>query len=172
MVSPSKGIFHCFGCGAGGNVFTFLMKFKGISFPDAVHMLGEKVGIRIQATSVDSGLGKKIESIYHINKETALLFAKNLEIDAGEAAKKYLHERHIDTETLKLYQIGMPRGGLIIIADKDAYLGMIRLEAKRAIKELSDMMFASEKTREKLMEDHKFRAPSEQEIRDVLSKFI
>ncbi len=74
--------------------------------------------------------------------------------------------------SLKLYQIGMPRGGLIIIADKDAYLGMIRLEAKRAIKELSDMMFASEGTREKLMENHKFRAPSEQEIRDVLAKFI
>ena len=40
IVSPQKNIFHCFGCGVGGNVFNFLMKFKGISFPDAVKMLG------------------------------------------------------------------------------------------------------------------------------------
>ena len=75
-------------------------------------------------------------------------------------------------KSLKLYQMGMTRGGLVIVADKDAYLGMIRLEAKRAIKELSDLMLASESSREKLMESHKFRAPSEQEIKDMLSKFM
>jgi len=106
MVSPSKGIFHCFGCGAGGNVFTFLMKFKGITFPEAVRVLGEKVGIRVSAASVDSSSGEKIESIYQINKETAQLFAKNLDTHSGEAAREYLRNRKIDTETQKCYQIG------------------------------------------------------------------
>ena len=73
---------------------------------------------------------------------------------------------------LKLYQLGMPRGGLIIVASKEAYLGMIRLEGKRAIEKLSNMMAASAEDREKLMNEHKFRTPDEQEIKDVLSKFI
>jgi DNA primase len=106
MVSPSKGIFHCFGCGAGGNVFTFLMKFKGITFPEAVRALGEKVGIRVSDTSLDSGAGKKIESIYRVNKETARLFEKNLDTRSGEAAREYLRNRKIDAETLRSYQIG------------------------------------------------------------------
>ncbi|MBN2091153.1 roadblock/LC7 domain-containing protein [candidate division KSB1 bacterium] len=75
-------------------------------------------------------------------------------------------------KSLKLYQMGMTRGGLIIVADKDAYLGMIRLEAKRAIKELSEMMIASESSRQELMNRHKFRAPSEEEIREVIAKFM
>lgn len=75
-------------------------------------------------------------------------------------------------KNLKLYQIGMPRGGLIIIADKDAYLGMIRLEAKRAIRELTNLMDVSEKSREELMAKHKFRAPSDDEIKSVISKFM
>ncbi|MBN1348048.1 roadblock/LC7 domain-containing protein [candidate division KSB1 bacterium] len=75
-------------------------------------------------------------------------------------------------KNLKLYQVGMPRGGLIIIADKNAYLGMIRLEAKRAIRELTDLMSVSEKSREELMTRHKFRAPSEDEVKDLISKFL
>lgn len=75
-------------------------------------------------------------------------------------------------KSLKLYQIGMSRGGLVIVADKDAYLGMIRLEAKRAIKEISEMMFASQGSRQKLMANHKFRAPSEEEMKEVLAKFM
>ena len=46
-VSPSRQIFHCFGCGVGGNVFTFLMKLEGVSFPDAVRELGRKAGVEI-----------------------------------------------------------------------------------------------------------------------------
>lgn len=75
-------------------------------------------------------------------------------------------------KNLKLYQMGMPRGGLIIISDKNAYLGMIRLEAKRAIRELTDLMTASEQSRAELMTRHKFRAPSEAEIKDVIAKFL
>lgn len=73
---------------------------------------------------------------------------------------------------LKLYQIGMTRGALVIIASKEAYLGMIRMEAKRAFGQLSSFMDATEKAREKMMDEHKFRAPSKEEINDVMTKFI
>ena len=73
---------------------------------------------------------------------------------------------------LKLYQIGMARGALVIIASKEAYLGMIRMEAKRAIGQLSTIMTATQNARKKMMDEHKFRAPSQEEIHDVITKFI
>ena len=54
-VSPSRQIFHCFGCGAGGNVFTFLTRITGASFPETVRDLGRKVGIEVQEPTMDSG---------------------------------------------------------------------------------------------------------------------
>ena len=59
MVSPQKNIFHCFGCGVGGNVFNFLMKFKGISFPDAVRMLGERAGIQVRSSKTENKYAAK-----------------------------------------------------------------------------------------------------------------
>ncbi|MES4787018.1 MAG: hypothetical protein C4294_15735 [Nitrospiraceae bacterium] len=53
-VSPSRQIFHCFGCGTGGNVFTFLMKIEGSSFPETVRELGRRAGIEIPAFSTES----------------------------------------------------------------------------------------------------------------------
>lgn len=73
---------------------------------------------------------------------------------------------------LKLYQIGMARGILVIIAAKEAYLGMIRLEARRAIGRLSDIMAATQDARKKMMDLHKLRAPSKDEIINVITKFI
>lgn len=73
---------------------------------------------------------------------------------------------------LKLYQIGMPRGALVIIASKEAYLGMIRMEAKRAFGQLSSFMDATQNARKKMMDEHKFRAPTKEEINDVITKFI
>lgn len=72
---------------------------------------------------------------------------------------------------LKLYQIGMARGALVIIASKQAYLGMIRLEAKRAIGYLSNVMVTTQDARKKMMDEHKFRAPSKDEISNVITKF-
>ncbi|MFX0133307.1 MAG: hypothetical protein ACFFDN_06665, partial [Candidatus Hodarchaeota archaeon] len=73
---------------------------------------------------------------------------------------------------LKLYQIGMARGALVIIASKEAYLGMIRMEAKRAFGKLSSFMEATQNARKKMMDEHKFRAPSKEEINDVITKFL
>ena len=69
---------------------------------------------------------------------------------------------------LKLCQHGMPRGALIIVAEKDAYLGVIRMEAKRAIKVLTRIMEDTADQRAKLMEEHKFRRPDEALIKDSM----
>jgi len=59
----------------------------------------------------------------------------------------------------------------VIIASKEAYLGMIRMEAKRAFGQLTSFMDASQDARKKMMDEHKFRAPSKDEINDVITKF-
>jgi predicted regulator of Ras-like GTPase activity (Roadblock/LC7/MglB family) len=77
----------------------------------------------------------------------------------------------VEYNNLKLYQITMERGVLIIIADKEAFLGLIRLIAKRVINELSKIMEETKISRDSLMEEHKFRKPSDSDITDIMSKF-
>jgi predicted regulator of Ras-like GTPase activity (Roadblock/LC7/MglB family) len=76
----------------------------------------------------------------------------------------------VEYNDLKLCQTSMPRGLLTILAGKDSYLGMIRLEAKRAIEALTQTMANTEEAREILMEAHKFRWPDNQTIDDILSR--
>ena len=93
-------------------------------------------------------------------------------VQLGEDIGQDLATIITEYNNLKLYQLGMPRGGLIIVASKEAYLGMIRLEGKRAIAKLSNMMAASAKGRQNMMNNNKLRRPDAKEIEDVLSKFI
>ncbi|MBN2325281.1 MAG: DNA primase [Spirochaetes bacterium] len=106
IVNPKKGIFHCFGCGIGGNVFTFLMRFKGISFPDAVRMLGEKAGIRVEQARVDDREQRKREALYKVNEIAVSFFQKALFSEGGASAREYLKGRKIDKETAIHYKLG------------------------------------------------------------------
>ncbi|MBN1273144.1 MAG: roadblock/LC7 domain-containing protein [Candidatus Aminicenantes bacterium] len=77
----------------------------------------------------------------------------------------------VEYSDLKLCQSSMPRGLLTIIAGKDSYLGMIRLEAKRAIDTITQIMEDTREIRKELMEESKFRWPDDKTIDDILSKF-
>lgn len=106
MVSPQKGIFHCFGCGIGGNIFNFLMKFKGVSFPEAVKFFGDRVGISVSwgiEKSPDKG---KTEYYYDVNKRAAHFFQKNLFSSSGRFALEYLEKRGIDQKIIKTFFLG------------------------------------------------------------------
>jgi DNA primase len=106
MVSPEKQLFHCFGCGAGGNVFTFLMKYEQISFAEAARSLAQRYGVRIpevQTTSRD----QRREQLLMINAAAQEFFLRQLREEAGgEAARSYLAHRGITRPLWEEYGIG------------------------------------------------------------------
>mmetsp|Transcript_13457 Transcript_13457/g.6608 ORF Transcript_13457/g.6608 Transcript_13457/m.6608 type:complete len:591 (-) Transcript_13457:34-1806(-) len=114
-VSPDKQIFHCFGCGVGGNVYKFLMKQNSISFPEAVKMLAEQRGIDLP-TSVMSPVQKKEilekEGILSANKH-AMEFFKYLLLKntSGQKAKKYFERRRISTKLINQFCLGYSLDG-------------------------------------------------------------
>ncbi|MBT6347436.1 MAG: DNA primase [Nitrospina sp.] len=109
-VSPEKRIYHCFGCGAGGNVFKFLMEVQSISFPDAIKILAERVGIPLpQNTSGYSSDPKQKErdALRKLNEAAMRYFQSLLKNpETGLNARNYLSSRHFDAEILERYRIG------------------------------------------------------------------
>ncbi len=117
-VNASKGFYKCFGCGKGGNVFTFLMEIEGVTFPDAVRTVAEKTGIPLPEPVDDKDYAatkKKKEKrdreklrVIELNK-IALEFWEEHLYDANPqstAARKYLEGRELDEKTLEKYRIG------------------------------------------------------------------
>lgn len=107
-VSPSRQIFHCFGCGAGGNVFTFLMRVTGAGFPETVRDLGRKIGIEVQDTHVPSGpQAAQTGRLEQLNQAAAKWFQEQLRDDsAGAVAREYLKSRGMQQTTVDLFGIG------------------------------------------------------------------
>jgi DNA primase len=108
-VSPSRQIFHCFGCGAGGNVFTFLTRITGASFPETVRELGRKVGIEVQESAVQGGpQAAQTGRIEQLNRAAAAWFQQNLrEAQGGTEAREYLVRRGIQQATIDRFSIGV-----------------------------------------------------------------
>lgn len=108
VVSPAKQIFHCFGCGAGGNVFHFLMKNENLTFPQAVRSLSERAGVKIpEANKRDEKIEDAKEPLYKANELTMEFFSKNLaEAKEGEKARQYLEKRGIEKKTIQEFNIG------------------------------------------------------------------
>ncbi len=114
-VSPEKKIFHCFGCQAGGNVFTFIMKNEGISFPEAVRMIAAKCGIDIPAQRLSQGQKRKIserEKLLDVNRQAMDYFCNILSNSAtGKNAKEYLEKRKINKDIIKGFALGYAQEG-------------------------------------------------------------
>ena len=105
MVSQAKQIFHCFGCGVGGDVISFLMKHENLSFSEAIRYTAKKAGIKITDFKFDKDdFSKKRENIIQINNEAMKFFIKNL--SSSEAAKVYLKNRDINEESIDKFCIG------------------------------------------------------------------
>ncbi len=107
-VNSSKQIFHCFGCGAGGNVFTFLTRITGTSFPEVVRDLGRKVGIEIQESASQSGpLAAQTARVESLNQAVVGWFRQNLnDPKLGEEARTYLAGRGMTDATLERFAVG------------------------------------------------------------------
>lgn len=107
-VSPDKQIFHCFGCGVGGNVYTFLMKIEGLTFLEALETLAERA--KIQLPTLDTGLDSQKEElkskVYKINEISAEFYHQNLYKTTAKIAQEYIKKRKLNQETLEAFQIG------------------------------------------------------------------
>jgi DNA primase len=109
-VSPQKQIFYCFGCSAGGNVFSFIMKRDGITFPEAVQILSRQYGITIPLKEMSDAQKKRRserEELLAVNRLAMDFFHKALLTPAsGKLAGAYLEKRGIKQETIRMFRIG------------------------------------------------------------------
>lgn len=114
-VTPSMGIYKCFGCGAGGDVFNFMMEMEGVGFTEAVRSLGERFGVDIpEDTPYEQDETYQIkEGIYHALKFAGKFYYECLmKTDQGETAREYLKKRGFTIDTIKKYGLGFaPNSG-------------------------------------------------------------
>ncbi|NJC87240.1 MAG: DNA primase [Desulfuromonas sp.] len=109
-VNAPRQIFHCFGCGVGGNVFNFVMRMEGLTFPEAVKRLGEKAGITVEETPVtpaDRQRRDQRERLYRINEAACAFYHRLLLEDAaGAAGRRYLRQRGYEAEIVRSFRLG------------------------------------------------------------------
>lgn len=106
-VSPDKQLYHCFGCGAGGGIISFLMRAEGLDFIDSVHYLADLYGMEVPEPGADFKEQKqRISRLYALNKAAARFFNKNLYTDCGKAAHEYLLNRKLSEGTITRFGLG------------------------------------------------------------------
>ena len=107
-VSPDRQIFHCFGCNAGGNVYTFLMKIEGISFKEAVEQLAERANIQLPKLETSEGsLKEELKAkVLKVNEFSAEYYHQNLYKPTSKIVQEYIKKRKLNNETLKSYKLG------------------------------------------------------------------
>lgn len=108
-VSREKQMYHCFGCGVGGNVFTFLMEHENFTFPEAVEQLAERAGYDLPKQSMSEEAKKQADErtkIKEMNKLAAAYFHYMIKSERGQKAMEYLKKRGLTDETIKSFGLG------------------------------------------------------------------
>lgn len=107
-VSPDKQIFHCFGCGVGGNVITFVSQIEGLNFVETVQMLAERANIQLPTLQNNGDTQREIlkDKVYKVNEFTAEYYHQNLYKPQAKTAQEYVKKRQLTNETLKSFRIG------------------------------------------------------------------
>lgn len=162
FVNEEKGVYHCFGCGASGNMFNFIMKIENVTFPESLKILAKKAGIEIEFT--ESGLtetSKEKELIYKINQEAMFIYNFYLKTKSeAEKANELLKKREINPETINIFNLGyalpefnklynelllkkyspalMLKAGLIRTNEKGEYIDRFRNRIIFPIKDVND----------------------------------
>ncbi len=111
----NNGWYHCFGCGATGDVVKFVMEMESVSFYDAVKLLADKVGMQLPEVKLDPEYAKKKEHsdvLKQLMRDVARYYRNNLlDENKGKEAREYLHNRSLDDETAKRYGLGLSLDG-------------------------------------------------------------
>ncbi|MBI4546858.1 MAG: DNA primase [Ignavibacteriae bacterium] len=107
-VSPERQMYHCFGCGVGGNVVTFVMEYEKVSFVEAIRSLAEKAGIALpQFTPEAEAVASEQEQLYEVCRVAGLFYHRCLtETNEGKLALEYFHHRGFSDETIRLFGLG------------------------------------------------------------------
>ncbi len=108
-VSGSKQMYYCFGCGAGGNVFTFIMEYENFTFPEAIKLLADRVKVDLPEIEYSEEVKKKEgkrNKLLEVNKEAAKYFYYQLRSQKGSIGYRYLADRQLSDETMKKFGLG------------------------------------------------------------------
>lgn len=129
MVSDEKGIFHCFGCSEGGDIFTFYQKIESADFYEALTRLGERTGVEIKS---GSGEAKELKNkLYKINEFAAKFYTAALQSSAGKQALDYLKKRGLSEKTISEFGLGYSSKNKQLIAELTKR-GFLNSEIKQA----------------------------------------
>lgn len=104
-VSPSRQIYHCFGCGKGGSVINFIMEIENLPFRDAVEFLARRAGMTVPDDGADAGRPKR-DRLYALNRDAARFFYEQLVAPGGERAREYVQRRGISPPVLRRFGLG------------------------------------------------------------------
>ena len=142
-VYPASGSFYCFGCGAGGDVITFLRLIEHYDYLEAVKSLCERCGMNFSVSDEENELHKKKLLIYEINRESARFYYKCLLSEKGKNARDYLKNRGINSSTITHFGLGYSPNNRFSLVD---YLKKRGYNEKDII--LSNLAFKSQNMRE------------------------
>src|SRR5258707_9064629 len=147
-VHPTKQIYHCFGCGVGGDVFKFVMEMEKCAFPEAIRIVAEKCGISIPRPKERSPEERKENQqrsvLVEMHREAQTFFVKQLEGTLeGKAARAYLEDRGLDKDTIARFGIGYaPSGGDALLRHlKSKYNEKLLVESGLVSRDQSGRLF-------------------------------
>jgi DNA primase len=118
MISPERQRWHCFGCGKGGDAFTFLMEYEHIEFPEALRILAKRAGVVLQQNSFESKNSEKKERLAEINSFAGQYYHYILtKLPAGKKALEYVTNRGVSEKALESFQIGYAPSAMSGLSD-------------------------------------------------------
>lgn len=110
-VFPDKGNFHCFGCGANGDVFTYVMRTQNLAFGDALRLLAAQAGVTLRERRAETAEDKALERLREIGAAAAQFYHFQLRTDGGRQARDYLDTRGMQMATVEAFQLGYAPDG-------------------------------------------------------------
>ncbi len=105
-VYTENGSFYCFGCGAGGDVITFIMKIENLDYVDAVKFLAQRAGLEVPSNSYDDSLSQLRKRIFEANREAARFYYQTLMSPVGKVGLDYFHRRALSDRTIRHFGLG------------------------------------------------------------------
>jgi len=106
-VNPQRQIYHCFGCGAGGDVFSFVIEHEGVDFMTAARMLAQRAGVKLEMEEGEAREASVKDTLYRIHQGVAEFYQRCLtQMKAADGARKYIQKRELDKGTVEAFAIG------------------------------------------------------------------